>query len=148
MKRAGRRSVVFAEYMLWFLMTAVIIMVAVLVYDKVSEATDSRAVIALVIIAVICALAGLLTALDALRRTFEGIDAERRFTARAKPSDDVFRFRSVRFAQPRGKLCVYLHTSIITARGGFCQEKARHAAVAAGRALRPSFAFARTVSCV
>lgn len=39
MKRAGRRSVVFAEYMLWFLMTAVIIMVAVLVYDKVSEAT-------------------------------------------------------------------------------------------------------------
>ena len=70
MKRAGRRSVVFAEYMLWFLMTAVIIMVAVLVYDKVSEATDSRAVVALVIIAVICALAGLLTALDALRRRY------------------------------------------------------------------------------
>ncbi len=59
-----------AVYILYFFLTAVTIMIAVLVYGRLIEVTDDRAVIAGVILAVIFALSAVLSVLDAIRRRY------------------------------------------------------------------------------
>lgn len=68
MKKRERSGNAFLGYLGFFVMTAITVTAAVLIYGAVSEAVEDRAIIAVVMLAVVCGLALLCTLIDMVRR--------------------------------------------------------------------------------
>ena len=68
MKKRERSGNAFLGYLGFFVMTAITVTAAVLIYGAVSDAVEDRAIIAGVMLAVVCGLALLCTLIDMVRR--------------------------------------------------------------------------------